>query len=65
MNREKALTTLLRDGFILIFNHQSILDPFLAQSHCPPTVQSMMDGPKHYLTYGQYAKHREKIIVNT
>ena len=30
-----------------------------------PTVQSMMDGPKHYLTYGQYAKHREKIIVNT
>ena len=30
-----------------------------------PTVQSMMEGPKHYLTYGQYAKHREKIIVNT
>lgn len=30
-----------------------------------PTVRSMMEGPKKYLTYGQYAKHREKIIVNT
>lgn len=29
-----------------------------------PTVASMMEGPKKYLTYGQYAKHREKIIVN-
>lgn len=27
--------------FILIFNHQSILDPLLAQSHCRPTVYSM------------------------
>ncbi len=29
-----------------------------------PTVRSMLDGPKHYVTYGQYAKLREKIIVN-
>jgi hydroxymethylglutaryl-CoA synthase len=28
------------------------------------TVREMLDGPKHYLTYGQYAKVREKIIVN-
>jgi 1-acyl-sn-glycerol-3-phosphate acyltransferase len=32
----------LPDGpFVLIFNHQSFLDPLLAQSHCPPTVYSM------------------------
>lgn len=29
-----------------------------------PTVRSMLDGPRRYLTYGQYAKYREKIIVN-
>jgi len=29
-----------------------------------PTVRSMLDGPRHYLTYGQYAKLREKIILN-
>lgn len=29
-----------------------------------PTVRSMLDGPREYLTYGQYAKLREKIIVN-
>lgn len=28
------------------------------------TVRSMLDGPKHYVTYGQYAKLRDKIIVN-
>jgi len=28
------------------------------------TVRSFLDGPKHYLTYGQYAKLREKIILN-
>ena len=28
------------------------------------TVRSMLDGPRHYLTYGQYAKYREKIILN-
>jgi hydroxymethylglutaryl-CoA synthase len=28
------------------------------------TVRSMLDGPKRYLTYGEYAKYREKIIVN-
>jgi hydroxymethylglutaryl-CoA synthase len=28
------------------------------------TVRSMLDGPRHYLTYGEYAKYREKIIVN-
>ena len=30
-----------------------------------PTVRAMLDGPRRYLTYGQYAKVREKIIVNT
>lgn len=29
-----------------------------------PTVRSMLDGPRHYLTYGEYAKFREKIILN-
>jgi hydroxymethylglutaryl-CoA synthase len=28
-----------------------------------PTVRSMLDGPRHYLTYGEYAKFREKIVV--
>lgn len=28
------------------------------------TVRSMLDGPRRYVTYGQYAKYREKIIVN-
>ena len=28
------------------------------------TVRSMLDGPKQYVTYGQYAKLRDKIIVN-
>jgi hydroxymethylglutaryl-CoA synthase len=29
-----------------------------------PTVWGMLEGPRRYLTYGQYAKVREKIIVN-
>ena len=29
-----------------------------------PTVRAMLDAPHRYLTYGQYAKLREKIIVN-
>ena len=29
-----------------------------------PTVRSMLDAPRRYLTYGEYAKFREKIIVN-
>jgi hydroxymethylglutaryl-CoA synthase len=29
-----------------------------------PTVRSMLDGRRHYLTYGQYAKYREKILLN-
>jgi hydroxymethylglutaryl-CoA synthase len=28
------------------------------------TVRSMLDGPRRYLTYGEYAKFREKIILN-
>jgi hydroxymethylglutaryl-CoA synthase len=28
------------------------------------TVRSMLDGRRRYLTYGEYAKYREKIIVN-
>ncbi len=30
-----------------------------------PTVRSMLDGSKRYLTYGEYAKYREKLILNT
>jgi hydroxymethylglutaryl-CoA synthase len=29
-----------------------------------PTVRAMLDAPHRYLTYGEYAKMREKIIVN-
>jgi hydroxymethylglutaryl-CoA synthase len=29
-----------------------------------PTVRSMLDGRRQYVTYGEYAKLREKIIVN-
>ncbi|UCG85920.1 MAG: hydroxymethylglutaryl-CoA synthase [Gemmatimonadota bacterium] len=29
-----------------------------------PTVRSMLEGPRRYLTYGEYAKYREKIILN-
>jgi hydroxymethylglutaryl-CoA synthase len=29
-----------------------------------PTVRSMLDGPRRYLSYGQYASYREKIILN-
>jgi hydroxymethylglutaryl-CoA synthase len=29
-----------------------------------PSVRSMLDGPRRYLTYGEYAKLREKILVN-
>jgi hydroxymethylglutaryl-CoA synthase len=29
-----------------------------------PTVRSMLDGPRQYMTYGEYAKFREKIIIN-
>ena len=29
-----------------------------------PTVRSFLDNPRRYLTYGQYAKYREKIILN-
>jgi hydroxymethylglutaryl-CoA synthase len=29
-----------------------------------PKVREMLDGPRRYLTYGEYAKYREKIIIN-
>jgi hydroxymethylglutaryl-CoA synthase len=29
-----------------------------------PTVRSMLDGRRRYLTYGQYAKYRAKILLN-
>ena len=29
-----------------------------------PAVRGMLEGPRKYLTYGQYAKLREKIILN-
>jgi hydroxymethylglutaryl-CoA synthase len=28
------------------------------------SLRSMLDGPRRYLSYGEYAKYREKIIVN-
>jgi hydroxymethylglutaryl-CoA synthase len=28
------------------------------------TVRSMLDGPRRYLTYGEYAKFREKLVMN-
>jgi hydroxymethylglutaryl-CoA synthase len=30
-----------------------------------PTLRSLLDGPRQYLTYGEYAKLREKIILNS
>ncbi len=30
-----------------------------------PTIRSMLDGPRRYLTYGEYAKLREKIMLNS
>lgn len=30
-----------------------------------PTVRSMLDGPRRYLTYGEYAKFRGKIIMGS
>jgi len=27
-------------------------------------LRSMLDAPRRYLTYGEYAKYRDKIIVN-
>jgi hydroxymethylglutaryl-CoA synthase len=29
-----------------------------------PTVRAMLDGRRRYLTYGEYAKYREKILLN-
>ena len=29
-----------------------------------PFVRAMLEGPRRYLTYGEYANYREKIIVN-
>lgn len=29
-----------------------------------PTVRALLDGPRRYLTYGEYAKYREKIRMN-
>jgi hydroxymethylglutaryl-CoA synthase len=36
-----------------------------AQRGRAPTVRSYLDGPRKYLTYGEYAKLREKIILNS
>jgi hydroxymethylglutaryl-CoA synthase len=30
-----------------------------------PTLRSMLEGPRRYLSYGEYAKYRGKIVVNT
>jgi hydroxymethylglutaryl-CoA synthase len=62
------------DDLILItsFGSGAGSDSFIlkATDHLPkvqglaPTVRSMLDGPRQYVTYGEYAKLREKIIVN-
>ena len=35
-----------------------------ARREFAPTVRSMLDRPTRYLTYGQYASYREKIVLN-
>ena len=47
------------DSFVL-----EATDLLPARRDRAPTVRSMLDGPRRYLTYGQYAKLREKIILN-
>jgi hydroxymethylglutaryl-CoA synthase len=45
-----------------------VLEPTERLKECrgkAPTVRSMLDGPRRYLTYGEYAKLREKIILNS
>lgn len=38
--------------------------PLVERRGRAPSVRAMLDGPRRYLTYGQYAKYRGKIIVN-
>jgi len=47
------------DSFVL-----RATDRLLERRNQAATVRSMLDGPRRYLTYGEYAKHREKIILN-
>jgi hydroxymethylglutaryl-CoA synthase len=48
------------DSFVL-----KVTDLLPERRDLAPTVRSMLEGPRRYLTYGQYAKYREKIIVNS
>ena len=57
---------------ITSFGSGAASDSFVLEAEPPlaerrgraPTVRSMLDGPRRYLTYGQYAKVRDKIILN-
>ena len=67
--RSSAVFDLDEDGDLDIVtlgvgSHLKLIGLLPGRRDLAPTVRSMMDGPRHYLTYGQYAKHREKIIVN-
>ena len=47
------------DGFIL-----TVRDRIDAARHLAPTVAEILDGPRTYIQYGEYAKFREKIKRN-
>ncbi len=47
------------DSFV--FRATDLLPP---RREVAPTVRSFLEGPRRYVTYGQYAKLREKIVVN-
>ncbi len=47
------------DSFVL-----RTTDALVERRDRAPTVRSMLDGPRRYLTYGEYVKLREKIRMN-
>ena len=57
--REVAVIGAGSDSFIL---RATELLP--ERQNLAPKVRTMLNNPTKYLTYGQYAKLREKIIVN-
>jgi hydroxymethylglutaryl-CoA synthase len=47
------------DGFVL-----RATELLVERRDRAPSVRSMLEGRRRYLTYGQYAKYREKIVLN-
>jgi hydroxymethylglutaryl-CoA synthase len=47
------------DSFVL-----RVTDLLPERKGLAPTVASLLEGPRRYLTYGEYAKYREKIKMN-